>query len=281
MMLGMKKGFLILLFSLIGCSKPARPVILVTLPLHASFVDLIGGALFSSVVLIPPGANPHSYETKPRQLQRALEAKVWFRFGDPIEEQLLPLFREHKMEVVNLSEAILPNEGGASFNRSDLHLWLDPLLALKQAEIIAKTLSLHFPCYKEQIAKGYEKIGERLISLHQEIVQQLAPFKNRSLLSAHCALTHYCARYGLLQLSIEQGGKEASPHQLSKLTEQALADRVQLIFVEPQHSNKGALLISRSLQIPIYTIDLYGNDYFELMSRLTSAIRNYYGHNGN
>ena len=72
------------------------------------FVQQIGGNRVHVTVMIPPGANPATYEPKPRQMVALLKAKIYFAIGIPFENVWLKKIASAnpKMRIVNKNTGI-------------------------------------------------------------------------------------------------------------------------------------------------------------------------------
>lgn len=84
----MKKITLLLagLFLLAGTSFGSEPMqIAVSIAPQTWFVKRIGGENVRVVVLVPTGANPHTYEPKPSQLAAMARAEAWLTMGMEFE----------------------------------------------------------------------------------------------------------------------------------------------------------------------------------------------------
>lgn len=286
----MRKTIIIFFLLLTGCfapsTKSSKPIVLVTIPTYAYFVQQIAGDTVSTEVFVPPGANPHTYEPTPRQVEKFTMAKIWLRFGDPIEEKILPFLKEKNVKIVDLTDGVPLLEGSShaceghthTEEGKDLHVWLNPRLAAIQVKTIADQLKMTWPENRDLYEQKYQLLISKLKDLDQEIEKQLEPFKGSYLLVSHPALGYYCARYGLNQLSIECEGKDPRPQQVATIVSEAKENKVQVIFTEPQYNNKGAILIAEKLNLPIYQIDPYASDYLNSMREITRAIVKFYAH---
>ncbi len=284
----MRKFLLLFLLFLGSCfapsSKSSKPVILVTIPPYAYFVQQIAGDLVSIEVFVPPGANPHIYEPSPKQVEKFAQAKLWFRYGDTIEQKILPFLQKSHVKDIDLSKGIhllSATEHTCAdhvHEGKDLHVWIDPHLALKQVKKISEELSRLWPEHEKLFEKNTADLVQRLEALDQEIKTEMKPLKGSTLLLSHPALGYYCERYGLHQLSVECEGKDPLPKQVAHVVKEAQEKGVKVIFIEPQYNNKGASLIAQKLQLPIYQIDPYALNYFETMQDISNSIVKYYGH---
>lgn len=285
--ISMRKIVLLFVVILASCFAPAnqssKPIVLVTIPPYAYFVEQIAGDTVVTEIFVPAGANPHTYEPTPKQVEKFAQAKIWFRLGDPIEQKILPFLRERQVKDVTLSKdlSLLTGThtcGDHVHEAKDLHVWLDPHLAIKQVRKISEELSLVLPEHKKLFEQNTLQLAQKLQTLDQEIQTELRSYEGITLMVSHPALGYYCKRYGFHQLSIECEGKDPLPQQVAHVVKEAEEKDVKLIFIEPQYNNKGAALIAEKLDLPIYQIDPYALDYFDMMHTLSKSIVNYYGH---
>lgn len=76
----------------------------------AEFVEKVGGDKVKTVVIIPPGADPHTYEPSPRELGKVSEAGMYVTvgFGMPFEEVWIDRFETINREtlIINSSDGI-------------------------------------------------------------------------------------------------------------------------------------------------------------------------------
>lgn len=84
-------------------------VLVTTLP-QKELVEKIGGDAVAVTVMVPQGADPHSYEPKPSQVQAASSAKVWFTVGMPLEASQLDRVKAvaPDLKVVPLASVVEP-----------------------------------------------------------------------------------------------------------------------------------------------------------------------------
>ena len=65
-----------------------KTIVAVTITTEADFVKKVGGDKVDVVVMVPPGADPHTYEPTPRQLQKAGQADMYAEVGSGIEFEI-------------------------------------------------------------------------------------------------------------------------------------------------------------------------------------------------
>lgn len=288
----MKKALFLFLCLLTSCltscfgpsTKSSKPIVLVTIPTYAYFVEQIAGDTVSVKIFVQPGSNPHIYEPTPKQVESFAKAQIWLRNGDPIEGKILKFMQEKHIKNVDLSEglSLLTSSGHSCDDHDshvegkDLHVWLDPNLAAIQAKTIAQELKILWPEHQAMYEDRLQLLENSLQKLDEDIEKQLEPLKGSYLLLSHPALGYYCARYGLNQLSVECQGKDPRPQQIAEIVKEAKEKNVRVVLTEPQYNNKGATLIAEKLNLPLYQIDPYAQDYLKSMNEITQAIVKFY-----
>jgi zinc transport system substrate-binding protein len=97
--------------------------------------------------------------------------------------------------------------------------------------------------------------------------------KGEAILVSHPAFGYFCRDYNLVQLSIEYEGKEALPQKISNTLKQAENIPVRCVITQAQYSAKAAELIARKLQLPIFLLDPYAENYLENLQHLAALIK--------
>ncbi|MGR3973714.1 MAG: zinc ABC transporter substrate-binding protein [Candidatus Rhabdochlamydia sp.] len=261
-------------------SEPSSSI-LVTIPVYAAIIQSLTENQIPIQILVPPGADPHTYEPKPDQIRHFTQASIWFRIGESIENKLVKLLESYPVKIVNISHGKTDlleeaHHGHHHAEAHDLHLWMDPLLLLKQVEEMRDHLIQSFPQRKDQIQLQAERMIQKLNNLDHKIEAQLACVKGHTLLVSHPAFGYFCKRYHLHQLSVEMEGKDPLPQDIAALMGVNKAVLIPFVILEPQYSSKGAKLIAQQLDLPCEEIDPYTFDYFDMLNHLSDLIQTHH-----
>jgi zinc transport system substrate-binding protein len=286
-----KISCILLLFGLFGCGQannnkalqPSKPTVLVSIVPYAHFIEQIAQGRVNVELLVPSGADPHTYEPTPKQVRAAHQAKLWIRIGDPFEEKILKALQNGNTGLLTLQMweklPLLPLEEHAhcshhhhGHEEQDLHVWLSPRMAKIQAERIEEALTSLLPESRSFFEKNLKSFLASLDQLDQEVSSLLAPLKGRAILVSHPAFGYFCRDYGLTQLSIESEGKEALPQKIASTLKEAAHHRVGCVITQEQYSPKAAELVAEKLQLPIFRIDPYAENYFENLRQLANVV---------
>ena len=137
----------------------------------------------------------------------------------------------------------------------DPHVWLDPILVKIQAKNIYLAL-VKIDKENENVYKSnYENFVKELDDLDHKIEHILEPYKNKAFMVFHPSWGYFAKRYFLEQVSIETEGKEPKPNELIKLIKEAKEEKVKIVFVAAQFSQKSAKIIANSINGDVVVIN--------------------------
>ncbi len=256
----------------------AAPVrVFVSIPPQKYFVEKIAGPLVDVAVMAPPGANPHAYEPRPRQMSELSHARAFLAVGVPFEHTWLPRFAalNKNLLIVHTDRGIRKREMSAHSHGSedephhgsheeedhkhgtDPHIWVSPPLALLQARNILAALVEILPGERQTLYENYGRFIGEIAELDTEIMNLFPPGKasRPSFLVFHPAWGYFAEAYGLEETAVEVEGKEPKPAELIKLIEKAREMGVKAIFVQPQMSTRTAETIADAVGAVVTVAD--------------------------
>lgn len=171
-------------------------------------VRQIAGGLIELTVLLPPNADPHSYEPVPRDIAAISGSDVTFINGFNFEESLVSALEglADEVKVVTVSDGITPlefvdmlGEGGHDpEDQFDPHVFQNPLNVAVWAQNIEVALSAADPANAEVYqanADLYRGYLERLDAWAQERIAQI-PAGDRKLVTDHDTFGYFADHYG-------------------------------------------------------------------------------------
>ena len=245
--------------------------IFVSIVPQKTFVEKIGGESIKVSVMVQPGANPATYEPKPRQMVALSRAKAYFAIGVPFETVWLNRISAANpgITVIHTEEGIekrimeghLHGEEGHSAHEKgereqveehhgvkDPHIWLSPRLVKVQARNILNGLLRIDPARGASYEKNYKSFIAEIDDLDTEIKGIFAgKGEGKAFMVFHPAWGYFAQAYGLKQVSVEMEGKEPGPVDLKELIHHAREKGIKVIFVQPEFSTKSAEAIARAI----------------------------------
>lgn len=279
-----KKHFLLLMItmliaglSLVGCSNNSAPTgpadnndpvqdklnIAVSILPQADLVKMIGGDLVEVTVMIPPGANPDSFEPSTGDLKKLSKADLYIKIGHlPFEEAWMD-----RMMTANKSLIMIDgSEGIELIDDHDPHIWLSPRLAKIQAETISQACIEADADHKDYYLANLAQTIEKLDNMDQAIQAELADFKGRTFLVYHPAWGYLARDYGLIEIAIEDHGKEPGPAHMAEIIELAKEQGINTVFVSTQHSTRSAEAVAAELNAEVVAIDPLPSKYEDILT---------------
>jgi zinc transport system substrate-binding protein len=269
-----------------GCNPEVNPsretVIAVTILPQASIVETIGGDKVEVVVMVPPGASPHTYEVTPDQMTQLSRAKMYAKVGSPVEFELAWMDKlaavNRSMLVVDCSQGIqfieMIEEGnGEEHEGVDPHIWLSVKNVKIMAQNIRDGLIQIDPDNQAYYEANFTAYMDELTSLDKTLAVDFSSISNRSFIIYHPSLGYFAHDYNLNQIGVEQEGKEPDAEYLVRLIEEAKKNNIRVVFVSPQYSTKSAESIAREINGRVLIIDTLAKDIIGNMRAIESVFK--------
>lgn len=250
----------------------------------AYFAKIVGGDMVAVRNLTPPGVEPHDFEPSPRDLVFLSKADLFIYNGalfEPwVEKWRAGGFVESRQlvdiatELVNRDVVLKEYHG-----EIDPHLWLDPLIAQREIEVIRDVLSKIDPSHFNTYQLNAERALQRLASLDEHLRIGLQSCALHDIIVSHEAFGYFAGRYGISATAIAGISPEEEPSskELARMVDLARAKKIKFIFFETAANPRLAETVAREIgggtlvlnPIESLTQDEVqsGEDYFSLMEK--------------
>ncbi|MDD4446246.1 MAG: zinc ABC transporter substrate-binding protein [Methanothrix sp.] len=226
------------------------------------FVKVVGGEKVDVILVVPPGAEPHTFEPTPSLMMDMAKTDLYVMNGVGLEFWMDKLLEANKkMAVVDSSQGVALLQ--ESEDEMDPHIWLSLRNAVVQVNNICSGLILVDPQNKEYYIKNRDDYLEKLKALDVELNRTFAGKKNKIFIVHHPAWTYFAKDYYLSQVALMENEKEPGPKYLGEVIELAKKNNITTIFVEPEFNPKTAEVIAREMNARIVTIDPLAGNYLE------------------
>jgi zinc transport system substrate-binding protein len=242
-------------------SKPVAKLqpLSVKIPVVTSFYPLtfftqqIGGDLVEIHTITPSGVEPHEYEPTTTDSVAMQHASLIVLNGGHFEPW------SDKVEgILDHAHTRLLISGDGLFTRTisygaetivDPHVWLDPLLAIKQAERIANALISILPEKQTYFTTRLQALVAQLQDLDRLYHDSLMHCERKEIITSHAAFGYVAASYGLRQFSIQgvSPEEEPSPKAIAQMISLAKQYKLTHIFFESLVSPKVADTIAHEV----------------------------------
>ena len=285
---------------IIGCSKKGEVKsqslnkkldVVATTGIVADIVKNIGGDKISLFTLIPPGADPHTFQPRPSDYSRMVDADVVFINGAGLEEFLNKSFKEvmKKANIVSLSRGLKLKMSSLKKGEPNPHVWFSPLNIIVWAEKISDELKKLDPANGSYYTANMRNYVTKLKSLDSWIRKEIntIPPEKRKLITGHYFMDYFADEYGFKIIGAifksETTASQPSAKDISNLVNTIKRGPVKAIFVGKYSNKKVANEIAKesgAVVVPIYTgtLDKQGGEvcsYIDLMKYdVTMIVKN-------
>jgi len=275
-------------------ANTGKLVVAVTLEPQAGFVEAIAGDLVEVVVMVPPGASPHTYEVTPDQMVLLSRSKMYAKVGSGVEFELSWMDRlvaaNREMLVVDCSSGIQfieadgdaqdeehgdidTDDGDHHHAGADPHIWLSVRNARVMVESICEGLVQVDPANASHYKANCAAYLDDLSLLDEELREVLDGLENRRFIVFHPAFGYFARDYNLIQIAVEQGGNEPDAQYMVRLISEAEEHGIRVVFAAPQLSTRSAEVVAREINGEVVIIDPLARDYIPNMRAIAEAIR--------
>ena len=273
-----KFGVIVLSLVLIACSGGSADAgcpeidgreinVVATTPMIGEFVSNVGGDNINLTVLMPPEADPHTYEPAPQDAGTIADADLVFYTGLMYEPAPLVELLENSVcgseALAEVGESVFPiefKEGGHDDHDEeghddhddhggheghghgayDPHFWFDPNRVVYASEFIESKLIELDPSNAASYQAAGDTYATELSSLTGQVSQLIGsiPSQNRKLITTHESLGYLEAKFGLEVLSTIvpdlDSSNEITPAQLVGVIDVIQDNNVKVIFIEAE-----------------------------------------------
>jgi len=255
--------------------------IAVTLPIFEGFARAAGGDNVEVISLVPPGADPHTYQLSDADIQRMKGIDFFFfnglgldsRFQDTIESNM----DETSHVIPFASNTVSPRRDGrtAAEAGDNAHLWLDPSLAYVFVEIVADELIIYDGVHQDTYNANFRAFKERVLDLQDELYarMQVVPPERRKIVTYHNSLDHFARKFDLqvAGYAVEAPGDTPAPDAVQRLAGIVRAQGIPAVFAEHGYDPGLMQQVAAEAGVPVCTLytDILaaeGVTYEEMMS---------------
>jgi ABC-type Zn uptake system ZnuABC Zn-binding protein ZnuA len=218
----------------------------------------VAGPVAEVVLILPPGASPHTFEPTPAGVRALAGAGALFVVGHGLDAWAARLARGagiSRLVQVDAGIALRRVEGAV-----DPHYWLSAPNAGAIAGIVAAELERLAPARRQQIQRALAAYRARLDAADAEVRRLLADLPSRRIATVHEAFGYFADAYGLEVAAVFEPypGLEPSPRFVVEFQKKIRVSGVRVLFTEPQLSLDALRPIARDLGVTLAVLDPLG-----------------------
>lgn len=284
---------LIALMILPGCPAKEPPnkdsgklhVVTTLFPLY-DMARAIGGTYAEVSLLLPPGAEAHTFEPRPGDMLRLNKAALFIytgRFMEPWAESLVKGLDNRGLHAIDASRGIPllkeADEHGTGAPGSDSHhheegtdphIWLDLANARVMTETILEGFLARDPGHAESYRRNAAAYQQKLAELDQEFRTRLTSCGSRNVVhGGHFAFGYLARRYNLAYVSAFPASGDAEPNarKMAELVGAIRKSGARYLFVEELASPRLADTLARETGVGVLTLSSAHNVSKEALAR--------------
>jgi len=218
----------------------------------------VAGSAAEVVLVLPPGASPHTFEPTPAAVRALAGAEVVFVVGHGFDDWAArAALGAGVSRLVPVDSAIaLRHVDG----RIDPHYWLSALNGKAIAKTAAAELERLLPNARGEIEHSLEAYLARLDEVDAEVRRILVDLPTRRIATVHDAFGYFADAYGLEVVATFEPypGSEPSVRFLVDFQKTIRACDVRVVFTEPQLATGALRPIAEDLGVKLAVLDPLG-----------------------
>lgn len=297
--------FLILSLLVSGCATSTTAAdglkVVASTTLVGDVTKQVGGEHISLTVLLPVGADPHTFEPRPQDVAAISDAQLVFLNGLELEHSLEPIIESNAscpvvevsdgVEVIKFSGVHEESEHDSDSEahthaEGDPHTWMDPNAVMIWVENISRSLIELDPEHKADYEANAQTYLQQLSDLDTWIKEQVdtIPAENRALVTDHENMGYFAQRYGftLAGLVVDSLSSGASPsaQELSQLEDTIREQGVKAVFVGSTVNPALSEQVARDTGVKLVVLNTESlgdensdiSNYIDFMKKLVNSI---------
>lgn len=263
--------------------EPATLRVVVTLFPQYDFARQIAGGKAAVRLLLPPGAESHSYEPTPSDMKEIAAADLFVYTGPHMEPWAKRLAdsvsRPGGVTIVDASVGIRyrggdephkheddgedDDHGHGHSHEFDPHIWLDPTLAAVMADNIARALAERDPANADTYAANAQALRRELEEMGAQFQKTVAAAPRRVLVfGERFAFAYFFDRYGLEEVGAYRScapGVEPGLKAVLEVIDFVRKNNVRHIYREVMSSSRISKVITEETDTTELVVDSLHN----------------------
>ena len=262
---------LILLIQIFGCSSQENKKEIVTTiyPFKAILQEIVGDK-YEVKAILPPGADPHTYEMLPSDYRAIQNAKIFFYGAETLDGWASNLDVPDKVELLNLvpKEYLIDIEihhhGDKQQNDehigTDPHFWSDPITVKAMLPNLVDVLNKIDPENQKEFETNKNQLIHKLESLDKKIKQEVSKIEYKNVFTGHPFYNYFFKRYGFNVVGFLEiaPGSQPTPKDIKNLIDIINENNVKAIFNNLQQSEKPTNVLAEGCGIKKFKLDPMG-----------------------
>lgn len=294
-----------------GRGKTEAGAIAVTVPTIKYFVDALTTGDPGAFSLLPAGADPHTYEPSPADVNRLAKAKMLVLTGHMgFEEKLVNAAKQSNpgIAIINIAEGIsmirdehhhdeLEHHDGDKEDHDHHaekkdhdehehhaekeedhhdHGGVDPHIwvSLNESRIIAATIAAALSRSFPERSGEFRTNLDTLLKTIEEKERRFAAAvpAGTKFIIYHPSMGYLARQFKLEQMVIELEGKEPGAGEILAMAKKARSSSAAAIFIQQEYPRRAMEIIAKEASITPVTVDFLAEDWQGMMDSIIGAL---------
>lgn len=269
-----------------------QPTLAVSIQPQRYFLEKIVGDKYEVVCMLSQGSNPESYEPSFNHLVALENCDAYFCVGHiGFELAMLPQVKNNNpdLRIIDCSKGIKllqgthsgvlaqkentnNREGHSHGHEVDPHVWT----SVVNAKIIAQNLYITMleidGKNKKYYTQNYNALMAELSELERELKDRLSSHVGSAFAVWHPSLSYFARDYGLVQIAMENEGKEVPAKVLKEEIDLARNKNVRVLFYQREFDSRQIQTINEQLGAEMVEIDPMNYEWSNEMRKIAYAL---------
>ena len=180
---------------------------------------------------------------------------------------------EHKEEAEHKHDHDHESEEHEHHHHSgrDPHVWMSPKRAAVMVEAIRDALIAADDKNAETYRRNAEEYLQKLRETDKKLEDTLSQAKANSFIIMHPSMGYFADDYGLMQVSIEKEGKQATAEHLKAVIDYAKDNNIKVVFYQKEFDNNQAKTIASEIGGEVMELEPLAPNYLKNLEKLSQV----------
>lgn len=255
--------FLSALMLFAGCAKEEETdniKVVATLFPQYDFVREIGKDKVQVELMLPPGADSHSYEPTPKEIMEIANSDIFVYTGNDMEPWISKIINgigKDKLNILDVSEGVnlILDEHKEHNHNKDPHIWTSPVNAIKMCENIVDGLIKADEKNKDFYLNNFHEYKVKLEKLDKDFKNTVENGKRKKIVfGGKFALNYFVKEYGISVVSAYencQDNSEPGARQMADIVNIIKEENIPVIYYEELSNPKVSRTLSEETGVEI------------------------------
>lgn len=238
----------------------------------------ISGDLIEVVLILPPGANPHTFEPNPSTVKNIQGSRIVFKIGHGLDDWI------DKISKINNQRKLITVDKDINLIKEDDQVDPHYFVSLRNTPTIAENILKEIinldPQNQPSYTKNYQDYVERVKKQDDFWLKKMKTATNKKIVTLHDAWRYLARDYDIeIVGSFEPEGKEITPKRLAKLQISIKQNSIKTIFSEEQLKSNILENFAKDNNLKVLTLyqlenNNYNTDYADNLEQNINLIYN-------